>query len=369
MKKTLVALAAFAAASSYAGVTIDGLFDAGYQSNSYQGVRVSGIEGNGAGTSQLNFRGTEDLGGGLTSSFHLQTNFSPVNTVANSGAPLAITSGSTLTSQGLPGTFGNAEIAVGLGGGFGKVQFGAIFNAGLEYDLLISPVFNTGMGSGLGSTIMASTTGGVLWNNSVRYDTPDFNGFQASVIAASKQDAPILASTSVNTAMGQFNVAGAQELSARYTAGPLKVLAVAQTTQNTTGVNDTQRDIGAAYNLSDALSVQVGTQSTTLNSATTPYTISTKSVGSVYTVGQNKFAATFTSLSNNSAGMSNASELSLGYDYLLSKTTKLYARYAHLNDNTAASFAAAADASAYLPNATSGIRTYTKSAFGIQVAF
>ncbi|MEN9712462.1 MAG: hypothetical protein RLY90_723, partial [Pseudomonadota bacterium] len=57
MKKTLVALAAFAAASSYAGVTIDGLFDAGYQSNTLQGVRVSGIEGNGAGTSQINFRG------------------------------------------------------------------------------------------------------------------------------------------------------------------------------------------------------------------------------------------------------------------------------------------------------------------------
>ena len=149
----------------------------------------------------------------------------------------------------------------------------------------------------------------------------------------------------------------------------MKVLVVSSTTQQTTGINDTQRDLGVSYNLSDALSVQAGTQTTAINSATTtaPYTVSTKSVGSVYTVGQNKFAATFTSLGNNLAGKSNASELGLGYDYLLSKTTKLYARYAHLNDNTAASFTA--DAGTSLANTTTGIRTYTKSAFGINMAF
>ena len=351
-------------------MTIDGLFDAGYQSNSYQGVRVSGIEGNGAGTSQFNLRGTEDLGGGLTSSFHLETNFSSVNNVANTGAAATTNTDGTLKTQGLAGKFGNSEIYVGLAGGFGKVQIGSMFNAGLEYVGMISPDFGTAMGGGYTSTLRADTTGGVTnWNNSVRYDTPVISGFQASAIAASKQTGALATSTTVanTTAMGSVNVAGAQELSARYVAGPLKVLVVSSTTQNTSGINDTQRDIGAAYNLSDALSVQVGSQSTTLNSATTPHTVSTKSVGSVYTVGQNKFAATFTSLGNNAAGKSNASELGLGYDYMLSKTTKLYAHYAHLNDNTAASFAS--DAGLYLANTTAGIRTYTKSAFGIQMAF
>ena len=353
-------------------MTIDGLFDAGYQSNSYQGVRVSGIEGNGAGTSQFNLRGTEDLGGGLTSSFHLETNFSSVNNVANTGAAATTTAANAVVTQGLAGKFGNSEIAVGLAGGFGKVQFGSIFNAGLEYVGMISPDFGTAMGGGYASTLRADTTGGVTnWNNSVRYDTPVFNGFQASAIAASKQNVANATSATVanTTTMGLFNVAGAQELSARYTAGPLKVLVVSSTTQQTTGINDTQRDLGVSYNLSDALSVQAGTQTTAINSATTtaPYTVSTKSVGSVYTVGQNKFAATFTSLSNNLAGKSNASELGLGYDYLLSKTTKLYARYAHLNDNTAASFTA--DAGTYLANTTTGIRTYTKSAFGIRMDF
>ena len=358
MKKTLVALAAFAAASSYAGVTIDGLFDAGYQSNSYQGVRVSGIEGNGAGTSQFNLRGTEDLGGGLTSSFHLETDFSSVSDNANTGVV------SSTTNAGAASKFGNGEIAVGLGGGFGKVQFGAINNAGLEYVALISPDFGTAMGGGFGSTVGAETTYGLVrWNNSVRYDTPVISGFQASVITAAKQTSAT-ATTNYSATMGAYNVAGATELSARYTAGPLKVLAVAQTTQQTTGTNDTQRDLGVSYNLSDALYVAGGVQNTVLANTTGTPNKSAKSVGAIYTVGQNKFAATYTSLSN-TAVAANANELGLGYDYMLSKTTKLYAHYAHLNDNLGAS---AFTASATLAG-TNGTHNYTKSSFGIRMDF
>ncbi len=376
MKKTLVALAAFAAASSYAGVTIDGLFDAGYQSNSYQGVRVSGIEGNGAGTSQLNFRGTEDLGGGLTSSFHLQTNFSPVNTVANSGAPLAITSGSTLTSQGLPGTFGNAEIAVGLGGGFGKVQFGAVNNAGLEYVAMVAPIFGTALGGGYGATIGADSSFKVVrWANSVRYDSPTYSGFQASYIYAAKQNNAMTSttSTSYSATMGMNNVAGASEVSARYVAGPLKLLYVNSTTQQSTGVNDKQIDLGVSYNISDAFAVQAGSQNTQQNSASTPYTTTARTVGAVYTVGQNRFIANVTSLANTKNGMTNATETGLGYDYLLSKTTKVYFRADRLTDSTAASYAGdvatSSTGGATLVGATSGQRTFTKNAVGVRMDF
>jgi len=365
MKKTLVALAAFAAASSYAGVTIDGLFDAGYQSNSYAGVRVSGIEGNGAGTSQFHLRGTEDLGGGLAASFNLETDFSSVSNAANQGVVPAYSSTAASNNAGAASKFGNGEIAVGLGGGFGKVQFGAINNAGLEYVALISPDFGTAMGGGFASTLAAeSSFGGIVrWNNSVRYDTPVISGFQASVITAAKQtNATAAGAPNYSATMGNYNVAGATELSARYTAGPLKVLAVAQTTQNTTNTNDTQRDLGVSYNLSDALYVSGGVQNTVLASGSSK---SAKSVGAVYTMGQNKFAATFTSLSN-TAVAANATELGLGYDYLLSKTTKLYAHYAHLNDNLGAS---AFTASTTLGTAVNGTHNYTKSSFGVQVNF
>jgi len=306
-------------------------------------------------------------------SFHLETDFSSVSNSANTGV-VPVYSGTALATSGVnagaASKFGNGEIAVGLGGGFGKVQFGAVNNAGLEYVAMISPDFGTAMGGGFGSTVGAETTYALVrWNNSVRYDTPVISGFQASVITAAKQTAAPAGTSATGVAsysatMGAYNVSGATELSARYTAGPLKVLAVAQTTQNTTGTNDTQRDLGVSYNLSDALYVAGGVQNTVLASATGTPNKSAKSVGAVYTVGQNKFAATFTSLSN-TAVAANATELGLGYDYLLSKTTKLYAHYAHLSDNLGAS---AFTASTNLAG-TNGTHNYTKSAFGIRMDF
>jgi len=87
MKKSLIALAALAATGAFAqsSVQIDGLVDAGFQSNKYQGVSANGFDQNGAGTTQINFRGTEDLGGGLKANFRLENDFSVVNNNANQG--------------------------------------------------------------------------------------------------------------------------------------------------------------------------------------------------------------------------------------------------------------------------------------------
>ena len=378
METTLVALAAFAAVSSYAGVTIDGLFDAGYQSNTLQGVHVSGIEGNGAGTSQFNLRGTEDLGGGLSSSFHLETDFSAVSNTANTGSMFSPSTGSAGANNGSASRFGNGEIAVGVKGGFGQVQFGAINNAGLEYVALVAPIFGTALGGGYGATVGANTAfNAVRWNNSVRYDTPVYSGVQVSLIAAAKQTGamPASTSTSYSSTIGMNNVAGASELSARYSAGPLKVLVVSGTTQQTNGNNDTQRDLGASYSLSDALSISGGVQITNLTatSSKAAFSTSSKSVGAVYTVGQNRFIANFTTLSNSLANMNNATQTGLGYDYLLSKTTKVYFRSDRLSDSTGASFAADVSTSstggATLVGATTGQRTFNKTAVGVRVDF
>jgi len=92
MKKTLVALAAVSAVAAFAqttdgkpGVQIQGLFSGGYQANSWKGVRVSGIDQNGSGTSSIHFRGLEDLGGGTSAYWHFENDFSFMNTAANSG--------------------------------------------------------------------------------------------------------------------------------------------------------------------------------------------------------------------------------------------------------------------------------------------
>ncbi len=68
MKKTLIALAVLTvsgASFAQSSVQIDGVMDVGLTSIDYKGNKVSGIANNGSSTSQINFRGTEDLGGGL----------------------------------------------------------------------------------------------------------------------------------------------------------------------------------------------------------------------------------------------------------------------------------------------------------------
>ncbi|MEY2792008.1 MAG: Gram-negative porin, partial [Pseudomonadota bacterium] len=68
MKKSLVALAALAATSAFAqsSVQIVGGFDVGYQQLNIRGAKVTqSAASNGSYTSNVIFKGTEDLGGGL----------------------------------------------------------------------------------------------------------------------------------------------------------------------------------------------------------------------------------------------------------------------------------------------------------------
>ncbi len=74
MKKSLIALAVMAAAgaaSAQSSVTLFGIVDASI--SHYRGENhFTGVEPNGYNSSRLGFRGTEDLGGGLSASFWLE---------------------------------------------------------------------------------------------------------------------------------------------------------------------------------------------------------------------------------------------------------------------------------------------------------
>jgi predicted porin len=209
MKKTLVALAAVSAVAAFAqttdgkpGVQIQGLFSGGYQANSWKGVRVSGIDQNGSGTSQVNIRVLEDLGGGMSAYGRLENDFSFMNNATNQGviptyaasSAVALTPGASSTLQktttGVASTWLNGELAVGLRGSFGDVAFGALNNSGLNYiQAVAAPLQGTSFGGGMAwSLVPDPTLTAVRWANSFRYLSPTVKGFQASVIMAMKQN-------------------------------------------------------------------------------------------------------------------------------------------------------------------------------------
>ena len=254
MKKTLVALAAVSAVAAFAqttdgkpGVQIQGNFNGGYQANSWKGVRVSGIDQNGAGTSQINIRALEDLGGGMSAYLRMENDLSLMNNATNQGVlpsyatNTAATSTAANTNQGYrvttgaASTWGNGELAVGIRSNMGDLAFGALNNAGLNYiQLTAAALQGTSVGGGYGMVLGADPTlSSVRWANSFRYITPTVSGFTGSFIYAAKQNSATglssangVAATTTSLGVGLNNQVGARELGLKYANGPLTTAAV-----------------------------------------------------------------------------------------------------------------------------------------------
>ena len=112
MKKTLIALAAFAAVSSFAqsSVTIYGTVDVGFGGATVNGVETIKFQQQSAynSTSKIGFKGTEDLGGGLKANFGLETG------------------GITMEDGAAAGLNFTRASWVGVEGAFGDVKMGRI---------------------------------------------------------------------------------------------------------------------------------------------------------------------------------------------------------------------------------------------------
>jgi predicted porin len=340
MKKSLIALAAVAAtgaAFAQSSVQIDGVMDAGFQSIDYKGTKVNGFNGNGSTTSQINFRGVSDLGGGLKADFRVESDWNTVSNSANTGAKK---SDGTLANGA---SFGNGEIRTGLAGGFGKVQFGAINNNTLIANLTGQP-FGTAIGSAHGSIIRSNSAGtAVRSDNSFQYISPVFSGFDVSYLQANAQSKAN--SANFSSSLGGYQQAGVKEASVSYTNGPLaaRFTNLKQDNSFLTGTtptynaglpnqNTTTNTLGANYALGDAKvflwNQSIKADDNTQNSAGT-------TVSATYTMGATVLMAQAGSVKAK-AGTWNgqSSKLSaVGVDYNLSKTTALYGRYESIKDN------------------------------------
>jgi len=110
MKKSLVALAALAAvgaASAQSSVTLYGVVDVNVAYNNTNAASLTSMGSGGLNGSRWGMRGTEDLGGGLSGIFRLESGFNTDNGTMGQGGRL----------------FGR-HATVGLQGGFGSVRLG-----------------------------------------------------------------------------------------------------------------------------------------------------------------------------------------------------------------------------------------------------
>ncbi|NQE51455.1 porin [Herbaspirillum rubrisubalbicans] len=212
MKKSLLALAvlgAFAgAAQAQSSVTIYGIVDTGitYTSKA-QTTNVPGQTGINTGSkfavnsgviqgSRIGFKGVEDLGGGLSAVFNLETGFNNDNGALN----------------GQDGTAGTTNLfrrksVVGLSGGFGSVLVGRQTDFADTISAYTSVNDFGGLTGNVGHNL--DRLEGTRTNNSISYTTANLGGFTGNLIYG-------FGETAGKTSAGQaFGIGG------KYDNGPL----------------------------------------------------------------------------------------------------------------------------------------------------
>lgn len=299
-------------------VQLYGLVDASVgQFQNAGGVKLKRLDSGNLSTSYLGFKGTEDLGGGLSASFQLETF-------------LLLDSGGASRVPGVD-AFWARNANVSLAGGFGRLKLGRqgpplfvstlIFNAfgdSFGFSPSIRQYYNLPSGTPL--------VGDSGWNNAVGYSTPNMGGLSATLLVAAGEGSA--------TAKGP-NL-GANLL---YFGGPFAFTLAGQKVeaQGTLGrgiaafpgfKSQTAYQAGASYNPGFAkLFVQVGKITT---DATADVTVNNLNLSASVPLGAGAFLVAYGTSKLETAGSSfkpSSKILSLGYDYNLSKRTDLYAVY------------------------------------------
>jgi predicted porin len=359
--------------------------DAGYQAFDYKGNKVSGIGGNGSSTSQINFRGSEDLGAGMKANFRVETDWSVVSNGFNQGGATGTTSpvAGTATSS-----FGNGELRVGVAGPFGAVDMGAINFHSLGGVFATANPYGTAIGSGYATILRANYNGAaVRSDNSVRYTTPSFNGLTANYLVAKKQNAS--SSTTfgnATNALGYYQFGGVQELGLSYANGPFAAAFSSLTFDRTglgtnaaaTPADNTKtklNSLGLSYTMGAAKLGYI--HQTNKGDTATSYDMVVDLISAQYTMGNivlsamtgsnnNKYAYTSTTAGSSTAA-AKSKMFSFGADYNMSKTTALYFRNESITDdaNLVGGYGAASFVTA---SGNTGAKR-TRTAIGVRVGF
>lgn len=351
MKKSLVALAAFAAVGAFAqsSVTLSGNVKAGVAHTKYSGAAAG--NGNGLaiadGSSRFIIGGTEDLGGGLKAVFQIDTRVRLDDNGGSAAAPTT-TAGSVL---------GTGNSFVGLSGGLGMIQLGKLDThyclgsdqhgaraTALQHSscALLGFVNGSGAASAIANTSRST--------NMVRYTTPNFAGFQAQANYSTAFAGP-------EGAVGDAGKGRAAALGLNYGNGPFKAgvsfwdaksesrLAAAPKSDQKAATafidwNFGVATVGLTYDQSE-----IETNTGVVGAATLENKRRAMSIPVTVPLGAGTFLFTYTKardVSGNGAlagANTGASLFSIGYDYALSKRTSLGVSYAKLNNKSAAGYA------------------------------
>lgn len=308
MKKTLIALAVLGSvagvAQAQSAVTIYGKVDLGITKltgDASESAKATQMQANHA--SRIGFKGTEDLGGGLSAIFQIENRFN-----ADNGTQ----AGSSLFS---------GPAFVGLSGGFGTVKMGRNWST---IDSVSTAAIDPFEGDGIGGL---NTVTRARINNSITYYTPAMSGFgvQAQYILGEKKDSV----TNAPIPSGQQNDGYA--VGVNYNNGPIYLGAGYGVEENTDRSNIWAvsgsyafgpAKIALGYDQRENKDV-FGEPKTKNAVVAATYEIGSGLIKAAY--NQTKDGKDNTPISGFGGSYEKIQKLSIGYQHNLSKRTSLYA--------------------------------------------
>ncbi len=350
MKKTLMSLAILAAsgaASAQSNVTIYGIVDAGFVSeHGGKNGTVNKITSGVANASRLGFKGTEDLGGGLSAVFTLETG------LKEDTGELDNTNNKLFNRQAFVGLSSKTAGTLTLGR-----QYTPLYNAFVQ----VGDPFQAGLA---GSAKNLFPVGGINTrnDNAVVWKSPEFNGVSGELFYSFGEKKNASTGRQLGAAIGYQN-------------GPLNVrLAYNNINNDTVNASNVVVDnpigrntlLAANYDFKVAKAfamymVNKGLNSSPLPSATLPgattglpagqsfsaygnYTVKPSTDNHAWLVGATipvsaagSVVGSWSSVEDKSFGH-DADQAAIGYLHSLSKRTTLYASYAKIRTRNGASF-------------------------------
>jgi predicted porin len=358
-------------------VTIWGVVDAAVSRGSVSGGNsVTRLVGSGISSSQLGFRGSEDMGGGMAAHFWLEAGLAndsgagaPTNTnnqapggaactgalkdgsgnilQGGTGTPVttaaAITGGTACGAVAMNGAQGLTfarRSTVSLSGAFGEIRLGRDYTPQFWNWTVYDPFGTNGvgttrtMGSSLATDAGFGGTGGtsVRASNSITYL---YNHAANATYAAGGKGlhaaVQMYMGENVSSAVNKNDGSGTG-IRVGYNAGPLSLAVGYGQTKFATG-NMTMTNVGGSYNLGVA---NVMAQVTKDKAGTVSG--DGMLLGVTAPVGAGLLRASYSTYENNST-KAESKQTAVGYVHSLSKRTRAYATYARVSNSGGAKIA------------------------------
>jgi predicted porin len=333
MKKSVLALAVIGAVSGSAfaqsAVSVYGLVDAGVvMERGGASGSVTKLTSGVTGGSRIGFKGNEDLGGGWSALFLLESGFS-----TDTGA------------LGQGGLLFGRQAFVGLANPSGTILLGRQYTPEFMTLVLVDP-FSAGLAGDAKNLAPSTGTAVTRMDNSIKYLSPSWQGFNAELAYG------------VGEVAGD-SAAGRQiGASLNYVRGPLNIRFAYHDRNNDTAI---LKNTDNARNTLTALTYDFpgvkahfgfgtakGLNSALLRNVGNPYGMKVAPVASTDSTfallgvtvpfGRRTVLMSYLRKNDMTALNQDASQAAIGYRYALSKRSDLYMAYAHISNKNGAGY-------------------------------